>query len=225
MTRADPIRAALERLLSDIQALSDSSQGIVGLHRNGDPAPWNELLEGGSYSSWLGDAIADARAALAEERGEGERRWTEGICGDGAAILFDGVMVPVHEVVRALNCHRSQPPAEGEVAELVEWLRENAEDERQMCESSNRASLNLERAAELLQQQHPTPVPVSERLPGPEEMDGSLVWCGSQAAGLPYWEWCLDDIRHPGSSGYTHWLPANTPALPTALPLTQGEVK
>lgn len=44
-------------------------------------------------------------------------------------------------------------PPEGEVAELVAWLRENAEDERQMCESSNRASLNLERAAELLQQQ------------------------------------------------------------------------
>ena len=46
-----------------------------------------------------------------------------------------------------------QPPAEGEVAEVVAWLRENAEDERQMCESSNRASLNLERAAELIQQQ------------------------------------------------------------------------
>ena len=67
---ADPIRAALERLISDIQALSDSSQGIEGLHRNGDPAPWDELLEGGCYSSWLGDAIAAGKAALAEHRGE-----------------------------------------------------------------------------------------------------------------------------------------------------------
>lgn len=83
----------------------------------------------------------------------------------------------------------------------------------------------LVRAAELLQQQHPTPVPVSERLPEPGEMDGSLVWCGSHASLLPYWEWCIDDIRHPCSSGYTHWLPANTPALPTALPLPQGEVE
>jgi hypothetical protein len=61
----DPIRAALERLLSDIQALSDSSQGIEGLHLNGDCAPWVELLEGGYSSSWLGDAIAEARTALA----------------------------------------------------------------------------------------------------------------------------------------------------------------
>jgi len=29
--------------------------------------------------------------------------WTEGICGDGAAILRDGVMVPVENVVAALN--------------------------------------------------------------------------------------------------------------------------
>jgi hypothetical protein len=46
------------------------------------------------------------------------------------------------------------PPAEGEVAELVAWLRQNAEDERQMCESANRASLNLDRCAALLQQGH-----------------------------------------------------------------------
>lgn len=30
-------------------------------------------------------------------------RWTEGICGVGAAILRDGVMVPVEEVIRELN--------------------------------------------------------------------------------------------------------------------------
>lgn len=29
--------------------------------------------------------------------------WTEGICGDGAAILCDGIMVPVEEVVAELN--------------------------------------------------------------------------------------------------------------------------
>lgn len=29
--------------------------------------------------------------------------WTEGVLGDGAAILRDGVMVPIEEVVRALN--------------------------------------------------------------------------------------------------------------------------
>ena len=39
----------------------------------------------------------------------GDGRWSEGICGDGAAILCDGVMVPIEEVVRALN--RTPPPA------------------------------------------------------------------------------------------------------------------
>ena len=29
--------------------------------------------------------------------------WTEGMCGDGAAILRDGVMVPIEEVVALLN--------------------------------------------------------------------------------------------------------------------------
>lgn len=43
------------------------------------------------------------------------------------------------------------PPADGEVAELVEWLKENAEDERQMSGGDNPASLKLDRAAELLE--------------------------------------------------------------------------
>ncbi len=29
--------------------------------------------------------------------------WTEGVCGDGAAILRDGEMVPIEDVVAALN--------------------------------------------------------------------------------------------------------------------------
>lgn len=46
----------------------------------------------------------------------------------------------------------AEPPAvaEGEVAELVAWLKENAEDERQMSRGDNPASLKLDRAAELL---------------------------------------------------------------------------
>jgi hypothetical protein len=30
-------------------------------------------------------------------------RWTEGICGDGAAILLDGQPVPIEEVIKILN--------------------------------------------------------------------------------------------------------------------------
>jgi hypothetical protein len=38
--------------------------------------------------------------------------WTEGICGDGAAILKDGVMQPIEDVIAALNATSlAQPPA------------------------------------------------------------------------------------------------------------------
>ena len=54
------------------------------------------------------------------------------------------------------------PPIDGEVAELVVWLGQLSE---MACttEDANR----LDRIIALLQQRHPTPVPVSERLPGP----------------------------------------------------------
>jgi hypothetical protein len=34
---------------------------------------------------------------------EGIPQWSEGVCGDGAAILRDGVMMPIEEVVASLN--------------------------------------------------------------------------------------------------------------------------
>ncbi len=49
---------------------------------------------------------AAAISALAQpEQPVSEHRpvWTEGICGDGAAILKDGVMQPIEDVVAALN--------------------------------------------------------------------------------------------------------------------------
>ncbi len=61
-------------------------------------------------------------------------------------------------------------PAEGEVAELVAVLRADAE-----CVEAEHYNLctmtadQMRRAAELLAQRHPAPVPVSERLPGAED--------------------------------------------------------
>ena len=110
----------------------------------------------------------------------------------------------------ACSCVAPAPPAAGEVAELVEWLRDNAQDEREMCESVNRASLNLDRAAELLERQQPQPVPVSERLPGPEDCDalGDCWWYAED------YGWELQDREHPLGE-CTHWLPANAIPLPT----------
>lgn len=64
------LTTALERLLHDVDDLMGQSEGVTGLHLNGDLAPWSELGEGGRSEPWLGEALADARAALAKARGE-----------------------------------------------------------------------------------------------------------------------------------------------------------
>ena len=106
--------------------------------------------------------------------------------------------------------HPAKPnssPADDEVGELVAWLKENAEDERQMSNGDNPASLNLDRAADLLQRlSPPQPVPVSERLPGPEDCEAGECWAWDVAAEA--WN----------RTHYTHWLPAH------ALPLPEQEV-
>lgn len=36
-----------------VQQLIDNSQGVYGLHLNGEPAPWSDLQTGGRYEGWL----------------------------------------------------------------------------------------------------------------------------------------------------------------------------
>lgn len=99
-------RALCAELVQAFEDLRDSSHGVFGLHLNGDLAPWDELIEGGRFEDWL-EVFARARAALADEPAVPQDRepatWTEGVCGDGAALLKDGVMVPIEAVVRELN--------------------------------------------------------------------------------------------------------------------------
>ena len=170
---------------------------------------------------------APARAALAEPEPEGAPVWTEGICGDGAALLRDGVMVPIEEVVQELNegsqarvvldrWGRPAPqPADGEVAELVAWLREEADDYD--CIGETLASPKCRRAADLLERlSPPQPIPVSERLPGPGDCDaeGRCWLCGKvegdwrllnpEKSGVPQLKYC-----------FSHWLPAHALPVPS----------
>ena len=81
-------------------------------------------------------------------------------------------------------------PSDGEVAELVAKLRRLAPHN-----PLGTADPTIIRAAELLQQQHPTPVPVSELLPGPSDVapwpkdSDASAWCwlGREVDGG--WEW------------------------------------
>ena len=107
------------------------------------------------------------------------------------------------------------PPAAGEdkapaVTEVIAWLCTEAEidDGFELTQSA----AYQRRAADLLEQRHPTPVPVSERLPGdqlcwwyePDEDDDGSGYGG---------KWTLLRIRG-GTATYTHWLPAHALPVP-----------
>ena len=70
------LRALKERLVQsaskfvfDLECLARESDGVAGLHRNGDVAPWDEVLPGGEYEDWLG-SIALVKDALTAARQE-----------------------------------------------------------------------------------------------------------------------------------------------------------
>jgi hypothetical protein len=125
-----------------------------------------------------------------------------------------------------------QPPVGGEVAELVGRLKELAHavtkenwrefDMRVPAEPLRDADLVLTRAADLLQRQHPQPVPVSERLPGAEDCDGRgrcwLLYRSTSMNRRPAWS--LVHRRSILDAPYSHWLPhwaLPTPAIAAEL--------
>ena len=102
-----------------------------------------------------------------------------------------------------------QPPADGEVVELVKFLREQVHACLQAPWTPG--VKHFGRAAFLLEQRHPAPVPVSERLPSAADCDveDNCWWFDPHADGA----WYVDTFQ----SCYTHWLPANALPTPEAL--------
>lgn len=107
------------------------------------------------------------------------------------------------------------PPEPGEVQELVKWLRELGAKRGGVFDVSTFCA-NLTRAAELLSQRHPQPVPVSER---PWEREG---WCDEQGrcwlCGKVEGDWRFLSPTNSGlphlKYGFTHCLPAHALPLP-----------
>ena len=176
------------------------------------------------------DRLNRAHAALAEPEPDGSPVWTEGICGDNAALLRDGVMVPIEEVVQELNegaqaravlarwgNHPGSPdssmpqPAAGEVAGVAKWLHKRG----RLADLGTRDWYFC--AAELLERlSPPQPIPVTESLPGPEDCDAKgrcwLFRLGQDGVG----DW-FQRAPYPSADAYqffcvTHWLPGR--ALP-----------
>ena len=52
--RAKKAETQLAEVVEAVNALIESSEGVAGLHLNGDLAPWEELLAGGRFEEWLG---------------------------------------------------------------------------------------------------------------------------------------------------------------------------
>jgi hypothetical protein len=57
--------------LHDIDDLIANSEGVAGLHMNGDVAEWESILAGGAFGAWM-QSLEQLRAALAQFKGENE---------------------------------------------------------------------------------------------------------------------------------------------------------
>ena len=118
--------------------------------------------------------------------------------------------------------HPAKPnssPADGDVGEFITQLKSYAEYGTPI----RLIPFVVARAATLLQQlSAPTPIPVTERLPGPEDCDADgRCWLWERDCGYSGCKWALVDRTWSLSqsdedlSVYTHWLPANALPLPT----------
>ena len=114
-----------------------------------------------------------------------------------------------------LSVYSSTPePADGEVARFAGWLRAH----RDQCIELGRPDWAhmVDRAAILLEQRLPAPIPVAERLPGPEDCDADgRCWLLYRSASMKMTPvWSLVQNRSSFDGPYTHWLPANALPVP-----------
>ena len=150
----DQIRAALERLVATSDVRNHDWHAALTAARTALSAP--TLAEGVGELAlqlcWMAEAAADG-----------------GCSGDAhflsrAAAVIQNQQAEIQRL-KASALAQPAPPAEGEVGELVAALRADAEcAEVEHYDLCNMTADQMRRAADLLAQRHPAPVPVSERL-------------------------------------------------------------
>jgi len=59
----DKATADLRELPKSLTGLIAESDGVAGLHLNGDDAPWGSLMDEGEFGDWLGREFTDTLAA------------------------------------------------------------------------------------------------------------------------------------------------------------------
>lgn len=70
-TAAEAEAKAMREGLAAVAALMRESDGVIGLHLNGDIAPWSELRTGGRFEEWLRDfdaALASTATGESHDR-------------------------------------------------------------------------------------------------------------------------------------------------------------
>lgn len=95
----DALAAHVECLTNDIMELIESSEGVYGLHLNGDPAAWNELLAGGRFEGWLMVLSEAPATSLANHRARIQRETCDRLA---AALRLHG-LTEAEELVNAIG--------------------------------------------------------------------------------------------------------------------------
>jgi hypothetical protein len=152
--------------------------------------------------------------------------WTEGVCGDGAAILKDGVMQPIEDVIAALNA------AEAVRLKSVAATDEEVENLADVMNADGYSVSAIARAviaAVRVRYEHSTiaPVSLSERLPESNEMNYEAeIWIWEPAFDYPIGDtgdydiepskWTLRRITPFDKRNSRPWLPHFALPIPTA---------
>ena len=93
-------REKLVKGIIAVRELINHSSSVVGLHLNGDYAPWDDLLEGGegndTLSAGAGDDVALGEAGIDDVQGGGD---TDTVAGGGNGIAADAADVAVGETI------------------------------------------------------------------------------------------------------------------------------
>ena len=208
----NPYRAMIARMADELdhyrQLLMDDRREAHALATEARALLAQPVAEGPSADEW--DALVVRAWEQYETVGyQGERFMYDSDFGNALDL--------VRQELARYGRPTPQPPADGEVAELVEtlkgiayWRRHGKPGAPAPAPFDIRQADRLDRAADLLERPTPQPVAVSERLPGPEDCDEQgRCWCFAYDGRVRGWTL---RIIAPGVYD-THWLPAN--ALPT----------
>lgn len=115
---------AFRGLVKAVDALIGESQGVYGLHLNGDPAPWSELTQGGRFEEWLAP-LETARAALSAAPADAPFQsrvgdWMQACFG--AEISADRIERNHRFIEEALELVQSLGASRSECHQLVDYV-------------------------------------------------------------------------------------------------------